>query len=265
MPRPASGSIESHEWKDGRTVSWWLRVRASGQRYRVDLGTNHEGWGEERAQVELDKALEQVRRGNWVPPGKEAPADPGPSGAGEAADSEETIRHTLSRFWGRKKREVASNTRNDYRWRIDLILAFRHETRTAEIDERWVDELRDWLAAQPCKGRNDGKTLAPSSVNKVLTILAQALDLAVDHKALDHNPARGKRRKMREPKSKGAFLEPDMVIDLLDVAGDWEEELGKRKRPGQCYGRRSLIAALCLSGPRISETVDADSGHFDLA
>jgi integrase len=40
--------------------------------------------------------------------------------------------------------------------------------------------------------------------------------------------------------------------------------LRDRKRPGQCFGRRSLVTVLCLRGPRISELVAADGGDFDL-
>ncbi len=260
MPRPAKGIIETHAWKDGRTVTFRARVPFNGRRPRITLGTNHEGWNAERANVELERIMGQVERGTWRPP--EA-SDPGKESAD--LDTGETIHITLSRWWQRKKKEVEENTKADYQWRLDHILAFRHDTPTTEIDERWVDELREHLAAQPARNRKKGETLAPSSVNKILGALAQALDLAVDHKLLLANPARGKRRKMKVTKSKGAFLEPDMVLDLFEVAGEWEKELRARKRPGQCYGRRSLLVALCLCGPRISEALDADVGHFDRA
>jgi hypothetical protein len=68
MPPRASGAIETHAWRDGRTVTIRARVRAYGRRYRVDFGTNHEGWSVERARVELDRTLQQVERGTWDPP-----------------------------------------------------------------------------------------------------------------------------------------------------------------------------------------------------
>src|SRR4051794_38915835 len=70
MPPRASGAIEPHAWRDGRTVTIRARVRAYGRRYRIDLGTNHEGWSVERARVELDRILQQVERGTWEPPGR---------------------------------------------------------------------------------------------------------------------------------------------------------------------------------------------------
>ena len=41
MARPATGTIETHEWRDGRTVTVRVRLRAYGRRYRIDFGTNH--------------------------------------------------------------------------------------------------------------------------------------------------------------------------------------------------------------------------------
>jgi hypothetical protein len=39
-----------------------------------------------------------------------------------------------------------------------------------------------------------------------------------------------------------------MVVDLLDVAGEWEASLPEHQR----YGRRALLATLSIAGPRIS-------------
>jgi integrase len=65
---------------------------------------------------------------------------------------------------------------------------------------------------------------------------------------------------MRVPRPQRSFLEPDMVVDLLDAAGEWERQVMARQR----YGRRALLAALCLAGPRISELVLADRREMDL-
>jgi hypothetical protein len=52
-----------------------------------------------------------------------------------------------------------------------------------------------------------------------------------------------------------------MVVDLLDIAGEWEDGLPEH----QLYGRRALLALLGLGGPRISEAILADRGEFDLS
>ncbi len=231
----------------------------------MTFGTNSEGWNRKRAEIETEKIVADIRRGCWAPPVQarkgSAPDLPEPK------YREETIHITLSRWWQTKKTELAPNTRADYEWRLGLILSFRHETPTAEIDIRWVDELKDWLTGQPARNRRAGsaKTLSPASVNKVLMLLAQALDLAKDYGTLATNPARGRRRRVAEPRPPRDFLEPDMVVDLLDVAGEWEAELIARHRPEQCYGRRELLALLCLGGPRIGEALVARRGDFDLA
>ena len=40
-----------------------------------------------------------------------------------------------------------------------------------------------------------------------------------------------------------------MVVDLLNAAGEWERSLPEH----QHYGRRAVLATLCIAGPRISE------------
>jgi integrase len=231
-------------------------VTFKGERYRIELGTNHEGWSKERAVVELEKTQGEIERGTWTPP---EPEQRSPSE--EVAD--ETIHATVSRFWQKKEAEpLSDNTKADLRWRADFVLAFRPNTPTSTIDARWVDEFRGWLLKRPARNRKNGETLSPRSANMALEFLAQVLDLAIDHRIFrDANPARGKRRRVKEKKSRGSFLEPDMVLDLIEEAGKWEAELA----PHQRYGRRALVAALVLCGPRISEAIAAEEGDFDLA
>jgi hypothetical protein len=57
MARRATGAIETHAWRGGRTVTVRARLRAYGRRYRIDFGTNHEGWNVERARVECGALL----------------------------------------------------------------------------------------------------------------------------------------------------------------------------------------------------------------
>jgi integrase len=241
VPRPRTGTIESYAWKDGRTVTWRLRVRDRGRRHRIDLGTNHEGWNRERARAEVERIMGQIERGTWRPP----PTRAGP-------DRNETVHLTASRWWQRKEGELRPNAQADYRWRLDYVLADLAREPTADIDAKRVDEFRQKLV---------GQGLSARSVNMVLGLLAQVLDDAVEYGLLSANPARGRRRRMRERKASRSFLEPDMVVDLLDAAGEWEASLP----PHQRVGRRALLALLCLGGPRVGEVIAADRGDFDLA
>jgi integrase len=244
MPRRATGTIDPHQWADGRTVTFRLKVRADGKRYTISLGTNHEGWSMERAQVELEQIMRQIERGTWEPPTRSeaAPND---------LDRDECLRMTAYRWWQRRKTELADNTELDYKWRLDHALLHLGDHVTAELDARRVDDFRQQLV---------GRGLSPRSVNMVLDLLAQILDDAVEYGLLDANPARGRRRRMKVPKSSRTFLEPDMVVDLLDAAGAWERELPEHQR----YGRRAFLATLCLAGPRISELIESPRGRLDL-
>src|SRR3954469_24543750 len=126
MPPRSSGAIETHAWRDGRTVTIRARVRAYGRRYRIDFGTNHEGWSVERARVELDRILQQVERGTWEPPSRNGEAS-------AAIDAQETVHVTASRWWQRRKTELAPNTQLDYRWRLDHVLRHLAHDTTAEL------------------------------------------------------------------------------------------------------------------------------------
>jgi integrase len=252
VPKPATGTIEYHEWKDGRTVSWWLRVRAYGQRYRIDVGTNHEGWSEERARVELDQVNEQIERGTWKPP--EPVLEPRES---------ETLHVTASRLYQRKKAEgLEPKTDKDLKWRSQWLLRYRPHESVEIIDVEWVEDFKTWLLSQVSE--KTGKPLSTRSVNMVIDFLAMVLDVAVDSKKLPANPARGPRRRLRESDKRRHVLDPDMVIDMLDAAGDWEEELRDKGQPHQCYGRRALVATLILAGPRISEAMGALRADLDV-
>lgn len=127
VPPRATGTIESYPWRDGRTVTFRGRVRLRGQRYRIDFGTNHEGWNAARAQVELDVILRQCERGTWESPAKTiAVALP--------AAEEETLHVTASRWWQRRVGELQRKTQGDYLWRLDHLL--RARARADVVDRR---------------------------------------------------------------------------------------------------------------------------------
>ncbi|MDQ3647206.1 MAG: site-specific integrase [Actinomycetota bacterium] len=244
MPRQATGRIETRPWADGKTVTFRARVRAYGRQWRVSLGTNHEGWNEARARVELDLILDKIKRGTWEPPGKRREER-------DDLDPHETVRVSAYRWWQRRKTELVQKTRLDYQWRLNHLLRHLGDEETAGLDVRKVDDFRHKLV---------GRGLSARSVNMVLDLLAQVLDDAVEYKVLDANVARGKRRRMKVAKSRRSFLEPDMVVDLLDEAGAWERSLPEH----QHYGRRAVLATLCLAGPRISELINTPRARLDL-
>lgn len=251
MPRQASGEVQSHVWRDGRTVTWRLRVSFNGRRYRVNLGTNLEGWSEERAEIELERVMGQVERGTWEPPVN--PTTP----AHEDGD-DETLHVTASRWWQRKQAEgLEPKTVVDYEWRLRILLRYQRNVATKDIDVRWVDNFREWMSGLES---DRGKPYSPRAVNMVLSLLAMVLDDAVRYRLLPANPARGPQSRVRERKRRKRFLEPDMVVDLLDAAGVWESDLQGNKR----FGRRALLATLILAGPRVEELSVARRADLDI-
>src|SRR3954451_21729964 len=66
LVRTRGGQLVVRQAKRGRVFS--ARVRFNGERIRVKFGAEWEGWTEERAQRELDYIVQQIQRGEWLPP-----------------------------------------------------------------------------------------------------------------------------------------------------------------------------------------------------
>jgi integrase len=196
----------------------------------------------------------QVERGTWSPPiATTAPAH---------SDEAETLHVTASRWWQRRQAEgLEPKTATDYKGRLNHILGAQPHVATEDIDVRWVDDFREYMARRISER---GKPFSPRTINMALAALAMILDDAVEYGLLPANPARGPRRRVRERKKRKRFLEPDMVVDLLDAAGEWEEELRDRNQHHQCFGRRALLATLILAGPRVEELCAARLADLDV-
>jgi hypothetical protein len=62
-------------------------------------------------------------------------------------DGDETVHVTASRWWQRRKAELARNTRLDYKWRLEYVLRFLTRETTAQVDVHRVDTFRGELEA----------------------------------------------------------------------------------------------------------------------
>jgi integrase len=78
------------------------------------------------------------------------------------------------------------------------------------------------------------------------------LEQAVEYGYIDRNPARGRKRLLKEGKPSRSYLQPDQVAALLGAAGRLDAE----GREGDIGRRRPLLATLTLAGLRISEALD---------
>ena len=70
MARPPKGEVVEYERRDG-LATFSLRVTADGERHRLRLGTQEDGWTRPRAERELEDVLARIRAGVWIPPVKE--------------------------------------------------------------------------------------------------------------------------------------------------------------------------------------------------
>jgi integrase len=219
----------------------------------VILGTNLQGWNRDRADVELERIMGLIERGNWQPPEPDAGPDP------DSDLGAETLHVTATRFFSAKKAEgLEEKTEADLEWRLSYILSYRPEALTSEIDARWVDEFKTWLLGIVSK--HTRRPLKPRSINMILATLATILDDAVDYKLLPANPGRGSRRRVPEKEKRRPLLEPDMVTDFLEAAGEWDAESQKAHQ----WGKRAFFAVLILAGPRISEATGLMLPQLDL-
>ena len=172
-------------------------------------------------------------------------------------------RKAPSRWWFGRKSELRPTTQADYEWRLRKHLLPFFQYRVSAVTIALVDEYRSEqvierkrilaaaAAGRPIRDKRGERRVALSneSINKILVLLANILDTAVEHGLLASNPARGKRRRLKANRPIRRFLEADELAELLAVAG----ELDRSGRSDQRIGRRPLIAVMAKSGLRVGE------------
>lgn len=246
-----------HRTKQGR--AWAIRFRAYGKRRYVALGTSDEGWTREKAEKKLGHVLADVERGIWKP--EAPPPDQEPA-------IEPTFHEFASEWFEGVAPELRERTRIDYQWRLSnhplpyfakhLLSAITVE----EVDRYRREKVRESKAVAAARQRQlalpekDRKRLARplsnGSINKTIRLLAVVLEQAVEYGYLERNPARGRKRLLKEDKPTRSYLQPDQVAALLSAAGKIDADA----REGDTRRRRPLLATLTLAGLRISEALD---------
>jgi integrase len=216
MARPGTGQVVVRERRAGRLFA--LRFRAYGNREYVTLGMDAEGWTQQRAEVELQNVLADVRRGVWRPPDPE-PAPP-------VADP--TFHEFASEWWASKRDELGRKTQIDYEWQLsNHLLPFFARHRLTQITVAEVDRYRNAKVAE--------RALSAASINKTLTRLGQILDVADEYELIQRNPLRvnPRSRKLRAIRPAAVWLDrADQIESLLAAAG----ELDQRARPDASRG-----------------------------
>lgn len=236
----------------GRRRSWAVRFNAYGERHFVALGRSEDGWSRQRAEAELRHILADVERGIWKP--YEPPAVQVPQ---EMPVFEEFAAEWLAinspgwRHW----------TLAHYNWALKShLLPFFGQHRLSEITVQEVDRYRSWKATQSVRRARTSKAvrghapkrLSPRSINNTIRALSTILELAVDYGHLKSNPARGRKRLLKESKRPRSYLQPVQVRALLRAAEQMDREANTRDN----RRRQALLATLALAGLRIGEALD---------
>lgn len=247
MARKPTGQVLERDRKGGTMFA--LRFRAYGHRQYRTLGCTADGWTRQRAEVELENVLADVRRGIWQPP---AP-DPEP-----AAPPIVPTFHEFATDWFEARRpELRPNTVAAYEYELTHhLLPFFAGHRLCEITIAEVDRYR----AAKVREREAGRRLSNEMVNKTLTRLAQILEVAVEYGHIDRNPAAGKRRRLKVSRPQRSYLDRAEQIDALLVGA---ADLDRNGRGGDW--RRPLLTTLVFAGLRIGELCTLRWRDVDLA
>jgi integrase len=82
--------------------------------------------------------------------------------------------------------------------------------------------------------------LAPAQVNKTLKRLSQILEVAEEYGRIPRNPARGRRRRAKEPTVQRPWVEPEQAMILIEKSSAY---------------MRPVVATLIGTGLRVGEAV----------
>jgi hypothetical protein len=234
----------------GKTPIYRLRFRAYGQKRCVTLGSAAGGWTQQRSEDALRHTLSDVERGIWRPPDREpAPAPKLP---------DDPTFHEFASQWFRSNEEAwRQNTREDCGWQLSNHLLPRFGAhRLSQITIPEVDRFRTIKVREA--------VLSATSINKLISRLAQILEIAVEYEMIDKNPARGRRRRLKPSRPAAVWLDrAEHIRVLLDAAGDLDREARPDRRLGQqraatwfrCNSRQARGGADRASNP-------ADSRDF---
>jgi integrase len=110
------------------------------------------------------------------------------------------------------------------------------------------------------------RVLAPNTLNKTITRLAQILGIAVEYGLIPANPAVGRNRRAKGTKPRRPWVEPEQLMTLLEAADEQRSPKKEERKPALLGGRgRPLLATLVGAGLRIDEALSLQRRHVNVA
>lgn len=244
--RASTGGVLERKTKDG--TSYGIRFRAYGKRRQYMLGTSAEGITREVAERELAYVVEQVNRGEWLPP-ESVPVP--------VESTTPTFEQFAGEWMDGVKVESDQDTIDNYKWAVEkYLLPFFGRMRLDAITPRDVDRYRRTLIADR---EASGTGLSNNSINKTIFRLRQILDEAVEADHVIANVAAGKKRLAKATQPDRSWLDSaEKIVALLDAT----DQLKRKAAPGR---DRAMVATLVFAGLRISELLDLRWCDVDLS
>ncbi|HMH48508.1 MAG TPA: hypothetical protein VK538_12445, partial [Solirubrobacteraceae bacterium] len=258
MGRPLTGNVRAKMTERGQVFSLRFTVNGERQHETLPLGTTRE-----QADEQLGYRLGDVARGIWQPPKPppviELPTDP-------------TFHVFATELFDALSPEWQPSTRAAYRSElVNHLLPFFAQMRLSQLDgnidavdryrqSKLVEAQRIEAAAAAgkpltykCATKNGHEytrryvALKPSTINKTITRLGQILEVALERKLIGHNPALGKKRKVKAPKPERTYLDrAEQIVSLLDAA----TRLDEAAKLGGRTSRKAMMATLVFGGMR---------------
>src|SRR3954468_14831717 len=238
--RPRTGQLDVRDTPRGRVFA--ARVRFNGERVRVRFGGEWEGWSEARAAKELDYIVEQIERGEWIPPVDEQPAT-------QRRDVT-TFQVFASMYLAKQEARIdggrESSTFRQLKYRLEIAVDHIGHLALDAISESVVDDMvlalleerrrieearaagspiyETYLDSRTGKQhRRQARGLSRGSINKVVNAVERVLRDAKRRRLIDFVPVdRDSRVKPDSPQR--SFLEIQQAIGLIEAARSLEAQ-----------------------------------------
>jgi len=250
--KPTGQLYENRSKITGKVTSYGVRFRYAGKRRYVTL----EATTRKEAEAAMRHLMADVQRGLWTPPEDLMPeAEPEPMPTFWQFASKWYMDKCVEAGWRNEERDgPLERYKPDLFWRLSQL---EDDFAKLPLDAITVQRIDRYRLAKVRENR-----LGASSINKSIAALAAVLEVAVEYEFIARNPAKGKSRRLKQPKPRRAYLDQAvMIAALLDAASAMDAEDKRRTKPW----RRALLATLVFAGPRIDEALSLRWRHVDLA